>query len=582
MAHRQPVKEPKIKSLIDTAKIKLEHKQDTRLTKPLEVQQIGSPQPSVLELGDGIKIIEGLPLFNKNLRQFISNLFTTQLANATDEFGQGQFENFLPQAQEALGLGPPEAAIPGLPDGGSLGTPPPQAQPDLLAAEPGIGGFIDQVPNKPGLPGASPGAAGVATAATVIQALSSLKDLFGGEPDQPVQVNSGSLFVPQFETDDSNSLQAFIQLLMSQGNDGGALPVGASPFHAGVPERNVGASPFHTGVEGKLGPTPEGMATLPVVGGGAAQPPQQAFPGAPAPPTIVDTGPGSPNFNTDPGDKTGNFQPGQATLPVVGGGTVQPPGQAFPGPGGAVPAPDPLVPGPGVPPPGQAFPGGPDAPQIPNALPGNNAFSDIIQQFSLPTFGGNTGVGPTPLQQQSTEFASDFLGTNPFTDTANIQGALQSLIGGERFDNTPEFEAIEARSQRRLGEESAQLRELFGAQGARFGSDIARGQADLSSRFLENEALQRAQIGRQSFQDAQQNRLGALPLPGQLGQQQLNQATSVFNLGQAGQAAQERDIQRQMAEFARTQGALFPQLLNFAGLGVEGDTTVINPNQLPG
>lgn len=163
-----------------------------------------------------------------------------------------------------------------------------------------------------------------------------------------------------------------------------------------------------------------------------------------------------------------------------------------------------------------------------------------------------------------------------------MQGALSDLIGGKQFDSTPQFDALEAISKRRLEEESAQLNELFGSQGARFGSDIARGQAGLSARFLESESFQRANIAQSSFQNAQDRRLGALPLPGQLGQQQLNQATSAFNIGQANQASQERDLQREMAEFARTQGALFPQLLGFATAGTEGDTTIINPSQLPG
>ncbi len=115
---------------------------------------------------------------------------------------------------------------------------------------------------------------------------------------------------------------------------------------------------------------------------------------------------------------------------------------------------------------------------------------------------------------------------------------------------------------------------MFGTLGARFGGDIARGQAELSSRFLEQEALQRAQLSRQAFEAAQGRRLQALPLGGQLTAQELSNIAGGFGLGEAERQIGETGIQRAMAEFARTQGAMLPLLLQLALTGVEGDIVI--------
>lgn len=513
----------------------------------------GAGAPEVFDLGDGIKVLEGQPAFNKKLRQFFANLFTEQAGNATAQFGRGEFADTLaalggPAAQQGDGGGG------GL--FGSLFSGINQGQDvtgaSAFSAGRGAGGAIS---------GAGTGfAIGGPIGAGIGGGIGLLQGLGGGEEQGAIALDNGASFQPQFQEDPgTDQLAQLLQLfeLFGLGQDGGgdALPItGASPHMAGI----QGASPLAAGTldinEGNFDQFAGGQD--PTEFFAQQQAPTSGFTAFGGDPVNTQTQPMTQPVLTQPPPPTSGFTAftGDPANTSIAGSGVDPNDLLNQAPGGTGGVPS-------------------------SGIPQNNALADIIQQFSLPSFANNTSVGPTPLQQQSTDFASDFLATNPFTDTANIQSALQSLIGGQQFDNTPQFQALEAINKRRLGEESAQLNELFGSQGARFGSDIARGQGELSSRALENESLQRAQIAQQSFQQAQQNRLGALPLPGQLGQQQLNQATSAFNIGQANQSSQERDIQRQMAEFARTQGALFPLLLQFAGLGAGPDQAIIDPEQ---
>ena len=692
MAHRKAPSGGR-KRISEQKKIDQEHKDMKRLglsAEELEALGLSSKEiaelnvdkgpaaadPTKIDLGDGITVISGLPVFNSKLRQDIANLFDENLINSIEEFGRGEFDDTL--AAAAAALGNPAQEDPGHTGnlfGGIDFNPSPDDPntPNFGGPDSGTSNPTELVPiPTTGLPlpaprpsgrppnqdferdfnfqnfsgglGASPAAAGIALAASAIQAAGTLKSLIGGGgPDEQVQTRSGAAFQPQFEDDQDAGLAMFLQLLEALGVGGDPLPLqkegltelGASPIHAGLPQ--LSASPISGGfnfaeAEGEVSqqfqkpspgrfkmvnsrvrqavqpsiPPPAGLLNQPSIprtvdqsGGPSNQPlgqfDIQAFSSQPNFVEEEDGGGGAgpvqqpppqvpqPQFQGDPAPPT---QPPTAPPPVVAPPVappviqpVVPPPVVAPPPAPEAPIEAPPVAAPPVPPTNTTPPDG--SPPT-SGIPPNNAFADIAQQFSLPSFGNNTSVGPTPLQQQSTDFASDFLANNPFQDTEQIQGALSNILGGETFDNSAQFAALEARSQRQFDEQSAQMKELFGTQGARFGSDIARGQADLGARRLENDALLRANIGQSSFNDARNLQLQGLPLPGQLGQQSLNQATSVFNIGQANAGQQERNINREMAEFARTQGALFPGLLGFGLAGTEGDTTVINPNQLPG
>ena len=548
MPHRQPRQSPPTAFFADMGRINAEHNEEELGLKATEIGGVGTQAPELLQIGDedsGVNVLSGLPLENQTLRRAIISLFQEQLFNAIQGSGGGEF----PTTLAALG-GPAQqqSAVGGSP------TSPPVSLPEDL------GGFsrpTTQLGASPGAAGAGSGAlqgAGIGTAiapgvGTAIGAgLGGLLGLLGGTGgEQPIAVDSGAQFEPQFSGGNDNGLAIFLQLLQALSEQTGSesLPLGggASPHTAGFQQADP--SFFDT----------ESLGRDSVSGGGFALPPTGT---APAPGFDQSGQPIVPNQPPPP----------QAPLPQVDlleGGDV-------PGGFNQPPVIDPNI----LPPGGDLGGGGGQGDTGGFSGFDNNAFADILKQFSLPAFDGNTNIGPTPLQQQSTDFASDLLANNPFAQTENINQALSDLLSGQSFDNTAQFDALEVRNKRRLEEEQAQLSELFGTQGARFGSDIARGSADLRARSLEAGALQRAQIEQSSFQDAQNRRLQSLTAPGQIGQQQLNQATSAFNIGQANQATEERNLQRQMAEFARTQGALFPFLLQSGFAGFEGDTGIIN------
>lgn len=294
----------------------------------------------------------------------------------------------------------------------------------------------------------------------------------------------------------------------------------------------------------------------------------------------------------------------------------------------------------------------------------------------------------TPLQRQSTNFADEYLRSNPFAKTNEVGGALSEMLtGGMRFDTSPQMDAWSNVNKMRLNESMAQNNEMFGAHGLRFGTDLARANADLSSKYLAEESLQRGQIAQSAWENAANRRMQAIPLGEQLLSQRLGNLTQGYMLGNderqyqeqginrglalgeadrasseaakgrqlnvldlnrmiqesgiqrgfqmgegdraagdaakargmtiqdmnrqsqesgisrqmqqaeadrmarergidrqlqtqgAGQAADERGIQRMMAEFARTQGALFPLLLQFALAGTEGDNIILEPQE---
>jgi hypothetical protein len=493
--------------------------------------------PDIYDTGDET-VISGLPLFNKPLRTLLSSLFTNALATASRDASQGVGRTqILNQGAPTDFLG--EWLKPFLKAGGIPKTPTNNSN-TTQPVEPGAGGsggfnlspfeVVAQEPNQSGGPGpnvlpppetyvgptrtsgtlgtptqAAPTASGdnniistlfnsllggqttrrlpTTTASPglgEIAAIGSLvKQLFGGQPEQPAQAVNGatSAFEPSFEN--PNSLASFMQLLQMFGA-GSGQPFGGSPAQ-GYQSLQVGASPA------------QGVMT-------SDQGLQEFLSG----------------INSGSGTNTS--------------GTNQ------------------LV---------------------------SNPFTDIMSAFSLPSYQGPYTAQSTPLQQQATDYASEFLRSGNQTGLMG-QDTLQELITtGGRFDNSPQFAALEGITNRRMEESKAQINENFGSQGLRYGSDVARGQGGLAAELLAQESLQRAQIAQQSFENATNRRLQALGLAPQVTQGNLQNAQTAYGIGEGNRQIQDTGIQRQMAEFARTQGGFFPLLLQFALAGTEGDTVVL-------
>lgn len=307
--------------------------------------------------------------------------------------------------------------------------------------------------------------------------------------------------------------------------------------------------------------------------------------GLPGGPMVPD---GSQSLGIPSVGDQGMGEQGVSTLPAMNVAPAQDMGQT----GGVPGTPEMLA---GQPSPGGGLPGGPmpvapadptmgggglpGGPMTPGTMgdvgAGQSPMGDFAQFFSLPTYEGPLTTQSTPLQQQALGAAGEFLKSNPYQDTQAMQGTLNEMLTtGGRFDLSPEYQAIEDMNRRRMEEERAGMNEMFGGMGARFGGDIARGQAELSSRFLQQEALQKAQIARDSYQQAAGRRMAALPMGGQMGAQDISNMMNIFGMGEANRQVGETGIDRAMAEWARTQGAYMPMMLQMALAGFEGDTII--------
>lgn len=500
----------------------------------------GPGEPDVIDTG-GETIISGLPLFNKNLRDLLANMFTSALATAGRDASKGQNRNQIlnNNPQDFLGawLEPylknqgvpktstvnpsqPQTAEPSVLPGNVLpnGQPIPQNPPPTPEPQPDVVPIPQPqaVPTKPdkapiALPGntvaggslgnpvqmgGTPTGGGADELAAKI-----FRKLLGG--DQQSTVSGTPVTGASFGLGEIASLMTII--------NGGRNIMGGQP----EPQRQAipSASPYEASFEG-----PNSLASfmqlLQMFGEGSGM----SSPGAS--PAQGDVFAGIPSVETSGGTGT------------VGGGTGS----------------SQLV---------------------------NNPLTDIMSAFSLPSYQGPFTATSTPLQQQATDYASEFLRSNQ--ETANMgNNTLQELITtGGRFDNTEQFKALEGITNRRMAEGQAQINENFGSQGLRYGSDVAKGQGGLAAELLAQESLNRAQIAQQSFENATNRRLQALGLAPQVGAQNLSNARTVYDIGESNRQIEDTGIQRMMAEFARTQGGLFPLLLQFALAGTEGDTVVL-------
>ena len=409
-------------------------------------------------------------------------------------------------------------------------------------------GDLPVLPTIPGLPGflegrgRGPNAAGavVAGIGAGLQGLNSLKGLLGGGPKEPAQTIGGEgNITPIFPDLNQQQLQLFLSLLQQLSTGGPAAALSG----AGGPAAALGPNPHTADVTGLV---PEGIEST-----------------LAGPPPPIDFSTGFP-IDIEARDVSGGGGGGG-----TGGGT------GGNGDGG-----------------GDTGIGGETTPQddaLANFLEqitSGSGFQEFAKGLSLPTFEGPFTTPATALQQQALGASSEFLGTDLGERNEVSQQALQDFIesGGGRFDLSPQFSALETINKRRLDEQRAALNEQFGVLGARFGTDIARGQGELSSRFLESESAQRAAIAGQSFREQQARRLQGLGLGEEARRtditargQRGDEITEGFRLGEAERQIGDTAIQRQIAEFARTQGALLPLLLQFFGQGVGQEEIILPP-----
>lgn len=472
----------------------------------------------VVDLGDE-RVVSGLPTFNQGLRNLLSNIFTTLLASSAQQAGGG--------------------ALPGIPS--MLGRRPlaPIADPSSI-----FGGFM---PHTLGSLGIQPGQ-------------------LGTPPTLPSGGFGGGLAEVPYDTGISPPLPT------------GPQP-GASPLAAALPFITAAASAMGAG------------ATLKNMFGGGPEPQAQMAPDMSQPymPTFSDTnnlasfmqllqlfGPGgigpsplasgyeqpgaSPlDGGYNPQNSAGQYQQSQfGTGPMTQPGAQQSPWTlSASSPPGGVPGAQPQWGVPGL---------------------NNGIFQDILKNFSLPGYGGNTYAPNTALQRQATDFASQFLNADPFGQQANIQNFLSQLIGnGLPFDQSKQFKAMEAITNRRMKEGSAALKEQYGMRGLRSSTDLGRGIGNMNAELLAQENLQRQNLAMQSWEAAANRRMGALPLMSGFQGQMLQNAMGAYNMGEAERMAYERAIGRNMSEWARTQGAIFPWLLQFGLAGTEGDNVILEP-----
>lgn len=532
----------------------------------------GTPSTvDIIDLGDE-RVISGLPTFNQGLRNLLSNIFTSLLADSAQRAGGGAtlvdpndplsgakpnggvFSSFMAPTLNNL-------RVPVSPFQGALGNPP-------TLPSGGFGGGLAEVPYDTGIspplpqPGASPLAAAlpiITAAASAIGAGATLKNMFGGGPEPQAQMapDMSQPYMPTFS--DTNNLAQFMQLLQMFGPGG----IGPSPLAGGYDEA-MGASPMTAGGSNMAynyqnpltGMAPGGMPS-----GNSAQTYQQTQFGT-APQTQP---PASQNYGAGYDVSAWNaLPPDQQAMYTAQGGA---PGQQSPWTmQGSMP------------------PGGiPAAGAQPQwGIPGmqGGIFQDILKNFSLPGYGGNTYAPNTALQRQATDFAGQFLNADPFGQQANIQNFLSQLIGnGLPFDQSEQFKALEGVTNRRMSEGAAALKEQYGMQGLRSSTDLSRGIGNMNAELLAQENLQRQNLAMQSWEAAANRRMGALPLMSGFQGQMLQNAMGAYNMGEADRMAYERAIGRNMSEWARTQGAIFPWLLQFGLAGTEGDNVILEPEE---
>lgn len=266
-------------------------------------------------------------------------------------------------------------------------------------------------------------------------------------------------------------------------------------------------------------------------------------------------------------------------------------------------------------PPNQPGVGGGGVPTTAGNLPPAGSVPFDIGKFiqgrlSIPQYGGPFTAPANPLQNLAAGGAGQSLASffNPNSQTGAGAGSqiLQSLLNrggqssqtpersildilgatGPQADLTSAFSALDNQRRFGLGRDIRDLREQFSFSGNRFGSDLANAianrQSESEANFLAQTAPLAANLAPQLFGQ----RVSALGTAGQLGQGAGEQslqallaapgaysttsavpgqvASQGFNIGEQLRQILQGDVGAKQAEFTRTQGGLFPTLLQYA------------------
>ena len=195
--------------------------------------------------------------------------------------------------------------------------------------------------------------------------------------------------------------------------------------------------------------------------------------------------------------------------------------------------------------------------------------------FGLPGFNAPQAILPESYQAQSIGLGDFAAGTPGFNagqdslmqmlragpDLGLANGGLQNIIngGGNNYDTSSLFNAIDASGQNALNQQVAQLQGSFGSFGSRLGSAAMNAQGQLRNNYLLGSNLQKQQIGQQAFNDAQARLMSALGLSSQNALStygsQLNAAQGLGNLG-LGQG-------QLLAQLAQANQGAFNQAMQF-------------------
>lgn len=420
---------------------------------------------------------------------------------------------------------------------------------------------------------------------------------------------------PDRQTTPRTGLDDFVAGLLKYGTLGYLPPDVMSQLYPPVP-----------GVGGQTQPPPglgggnqPGGDIQALLGGPMALPPVQGDAPAPPPPGYPPTGGFNygfpPGYNPPPGYGTGTATPQQPSNTVPGGAMPFDIGQfiqgrlSIPQYGGQFTAPTNALQntaaagagsalssffGQQAPQPGRPF----QPPSIQPPIMGGNAWSPpaagMMSAFGMPPQaqpqpqppGGNF-TGPGAGVTMGSDIISQLFGRGTQTSQTPERSLLDMLgMQGPQANLAAAFQALDAQRRTGLAQDTRDLREQFSFSGNRFGTDLANAigqrQSQSEQNFLAQAAPLAAQVAPQSFgqqvsalgtagqlgQGAGQQSLEALlGLPGAFSQTSLlpgQVAGQGFNLGEQLRSIMQGDTAAKQAEFTRTQGALFPTLLQYA------------------
>lgn len=206
-----------------------------------------------------------------------------------------------------------------------------------------------------------------------------------------------------------------------------------------------------------------------------------------------------------------------------------------------------------------------------------------------PGGGGGAGgfTGPGAGMTIGNDIISQLMGRGAQGSQTGERTLLDILgMQGPQANLSAAFQALDAQRRTGLAQDTRDLREQFSFSGNRFGTDLANAitkrQGESEQNFMAQAAPLAASLAPQMFgqqvsalgtagqlgQGAGQQSLEALlGLPGAFSQTSMlpgQVASQGFNLGEQLRQIMQGDTSAKQAEFTRTQGALFPTLLQYA------------------